>query len=73
MYLLVTAGGFIGFPIDVTGCSLFWRPAVLKSLQIKMITDVQLAVCANLLGAGLFLLIVLYHYIAANHSGKGSS
>jgi len=45
---------FVWFP----GEKKFWR----------MITDVQLAICANLLGAGLFLLIVLYHYIAANHS-----
>ncbi|XP_071453250.1 dolichyl-diphosphooligosaccharide--protein glycosyltransferase subunit 4 [Hetaerina americana] len=33
-----------------------------------MITDVQLAVFANVLGVTLFLLVVLYHYIAANYS-----
>jgi hypothetical protein len=32
-----------------------------------MITDVQLAVFANILGVALFLLVVLYHYIAANN------
>ncbi|XP_039277194.1 dolichyl-diphosphooligosaccharide--protein glycosyltransferase subunit 4 [Nilaparvata lugens] len=33
-----------------------------------MISDVQLAVFANFLGVSLFLLVVLYHYIAANYS-----
>nr|XP_018898386.1 PREDICTED: dolichyl-diphosphooligosaccharide--protein glycosyltransferase subunit 4 [Bemisia tabaci] len=33
-----------------------------------MITDVQLAVFANVLGVSLFLLVVLYHYISANHT-----
>ncbi|KAG8230799.1 hypothetical protein J437_LFUL010578 [Ladona fulva] len=33
-----------------------------------MITDVQLAVFANVLGVTLFLLVVLYHYIAANYT-----
>ncbi|XP_065225433.1 dolichyl-diphosphooligosaccharide--protein glycosyltransferase subunit 4 [Planococcus citri] len=32
-----------------------------------MITDVQLAVFANLLGIVLFLLVVLYHYVSVNH------
>ena len=31
----------------------------------RMITDVQLAVFANVLGVSLFLLVVLYHYVAA--------
>ncbi|KAH9529194.1 oligosaccharyltransferase [Dermatophagoides farinae] len=34
----------------------------------KMITDVQLAIFANILGVTLFLLVVLYHYIAVNSS-----
>ncbi len=38
-----------------------------------MITDIQLAMFANMLGVTVFLLVVLYHYIAANspkqHSG----
>lgn len=31
-----------------------------------MITDVQLAIFANLLGISLFLLVVLYHYVTSN-------
>jgi hypothetical protein len=31
-----------------------------------MITDVQLAVFANVLGVTIFLLVVAYHYIAVN-------
>lgn len=34
---------------------------------MQMITDVQLAVFANMLGVTVFLLVVLYHYIAANN------
>ncbi|XP_005882439.1 PREDICTED: dolichyl-diphosphooligosaccharide--protein glycosyltransferase subunit 4-like [Myotis brandtii] len=29
-----------------------------------MITEVQLAIFANMLGVSLFLLVVLYHYVA---------
>jgi len=32
-----------------------------------MVTDVQLAVFVNLLGVSLFLLVVAYHYVAANN------
>ena len=32
-----------------------------------MITDVQLAIFANVLGVTLFLLVVLFHYVAANN------
>eukprot|EP00095_Tigriopus_kingsejongensis_P002264 snap_masked-scaffold633_size121756-processed-gene-0.12 protein:Tk02264 transcript:snap_masked-scaffold633_size121756-processed-gene-0.12-mRNA-1 annotation:"probable cation-transporting atpase 13a3-like" len=35
-----------------------------------MITDVQLAVFANMLGVTVFLLVVLYHYIAANNPSR---
>ncbi|XP_024429713.1 dolichyl-diphosphooligosaccharide--protein glycosyltransferase subunit 4-like [Desmodus rotundus] len=35
-----------------------------------MITDVQLAVFANVLAVSLFLLDVLYHYVAANNPKK---
>ena len=31
-----------------------------------MITDIQLALFANFLGVSLFLLVVLYHYVASN-------
>ena len=31
-----------------------------------MITDVQLAIFANVLGVSLFLFVVLYHYITVN-------
>ncbi|PKU28920.1 dolichyl-diphosphooligosaccharide--protein glycosyltransferase subunit 4 [Limosa lapponica baueri] len=35
-----------------------------------MITDVQLAIFANMLGVSLFLLVVLYHYVAVNNPKK---
>ncbi len=35
-----------------------------------MITDVQLAIFANVLGVSLFLLVVLYHYVAVNNPKK---
>ena len=37
---------------------------------ISMITDVQLAIFANMLGVSLFLLIILYHYVAVNNPRK---
>ena len=39
----------------------------------RMITDVQLAIFANLLGVSVFLLVVLYHYIAANNPKSHAS
>ncbi|XP_065332882.1 dolichyl-diphosphooligosaccharide--protein glycosyltransferase subunit 4 [Cloeon dipterum] len=33
-----------------------------------MISDVQLAIFANVLGVTIFLLVILYHYINANHA-----
>ncbi len=39
-----------------------------SSLQgAKMISDVQLAIFANVLGVSLFLLVVLYHFVAVNN------
>ncbi|XP_028809382.1 dolichyl-diphosphooligosaccharide--protein glycosyltransferase subunit 4 [Denticeps clupeoides] len=35
-----------------------------------MLTDVHLAVFANMLGVSLFLLVVLYHYVAVNNPKK---
>ena len=32
-----------------------------------MISDVQLAIFANVMGVTLFLLVVLFHYVAANN------
>jgi hypothetical protein len=32
-----------------------------------MITDVQLAIFANLVGVGIFALVVLFHFVAANN------
>ena len=32
-----------------------------------MITDIQLAAFANILGVSLFLLVVLYHFVAVNN------
>uniref|UniRef100_A0A1X7V2K3 Dolichyl-diphosphooligosaccharide--protein glycosyltransferase subunit 4 n=1 Tax=Amphimedon queenslandica TaxID=400682 RepID=A0A1X7V2K3_AMPQE len=37
-----------------------------------MISDVQLAIFANVLGVTLFLLVVLYHYIVANNPKKSA-
>lgn len=39
-------------------------------LARRMITDVQLAIFANMLGVSLFLLVVLYHYVAVNNPKK---
>ncbi|KAF4114999.1 hypothetical protein G5714_005222 [Onychostoma macrolepis] len=36
----------------------------------EMVTDVQLAIFANMLGVSLFLLVVLYHYVAVNNPKK---
>mgnify|MGYP002050111881 CR=1 FL=1 len=33
----------------------------------KMISDIQLAMFANIIGILLFLLVVLYHFIQANY------
>lgn len=35
-----------------------------------MITDVQLAVFANVLGVSVFLLVLLYHFIVASANKK---
>ena len=35
--------------------------------RVKMISDVQLAIFANVMGVTLFLLVVLFHYVAANN------
>ncbi|XP_025738307.1 dolichyl-diphosphooligosaccharide--protein glycosyltransferase subunit 4-like [Callorhinus ursinus] len=35
-----------------------------------MITDVRLAIFTNKLGMSLFLLVVLYHYVAVNNPKK---
>jgi Oligosaccaryltransferase len=38
-----------------------------------MITDIQLAIFANVLGVSLFLLVILYHYISANNPKVATS
>lgn len=35
-----------------------------------MITDIQLAVFANVLGVSIFLLVVIYHYVSVNYPSK---
>ena len=35
-----------------------------------MITDVQLAIFANMLGMSFFLLVILYHHVAVNNPKK---
>lgn len=46
------------------------RPRRSRAQLIRMITDVQLAIFANMLGVSLFLLVVLYHYVAVNNPKK---
>nr|XP_035946079.1 dolichyl-diphosphooligosaccharide--protein glycosyltransferase subunit 4 [Halichoerus grypus]XP_035946080.1 dolichyl-diphosphooligosaccharide--protein glycosyltransferase subunit 4 [Halichoerus grypus] len=46
------------------------RTASRGARLIRMITDVQLAIFANMLGVSLFLLVVLYHYVAVNNPKK---
>ncbi|XP_053456214.1 dolichyl-diphosphooligosaccharide--protein glycosyltransferase subunit 4-like [Nycticebus coucang] len=36
----------------------------------RVITDVQLAILANMLGVSLFFLVVLYDYVAVNNPKK---
>ena len=44
---------------------------LLQGLQhYNMISDVQLALFANVLGILVFVLVVLYHYVAANNPKK---
>ncbi|XP_065257919.1 dolichyl-diphosphooligosaccharide--protein glycosyltransferase subunit 4 [Chrysemys picta bellii] len=45
-------------------------PGSLRAATSAMITDVQLAIFANMLGVSLFLLVVLYHYVAVNNPKK---
>ncbi|XP_053456213.1 dolichyl-diphosphooligosaccharide--protein glycosyltransferase subunit 4-like [Nycticebus coucang] len=43
-----------------------WSPAELT----RVITDVQVAILANMLGVSLFFLVVLYDYVAVNNPKK---
>lgn len=54
-------GAFSRSPRDASACFPVPR---------RMITDVQLAIFANMLGVSLFLLVVLYHYVAVNNPKK---
>lgn len=56
--------------MPVRGGSLRGMPARTSLLPRRMITDVQLAIFANMLGVSLFLLVVLYHYVAVNNPKK---
>ena len=51
----------------VNNHAYFCAAPFLLSLSIIMISDVQLAIFANVLGVTLFLMVVLYHYIVANN------
>lgn len=42
-------------------------PLHCSGVPVKMISDVQLAIFANVMGVTLFLLVVLFHYVAANN------
>ncbi|PIC42490.1 hypothetical protein B9Z55_009551 [Caenorhabditis nigoni] len=35
-----------------------------------MISDVQLGICANILGIAMLMLVVLFHYLSANQKNK---
>ncbi|KAJ8275311.1 hypothetical protein COCON_G00099360 [Conger conger] len=50
--------------------SIFGFPRRSNKLRAIMVTDVQLAIFANMLGVSLFLLVVLYHYVAVNNPKK---
>lgn len=49
---------------------LFIQTSPLMFFHYRMVTDVQLAIFANMLGVSLFLLVVLYHYVAVNNPKK---
>ncbi|EAX00648.1 hCG23722, partial [Homo sapiens] len=57
-------------PVQVSDFGLvrWWRRS--RAGLVRMITDVQLAIFANMLGVSLFLLVVLYHYVAVNNPKK---
>ncbi|XP_019826127.1 dolichyl-diphosphooligosaccharide--protein glycosyltransferase subunit 4 [Bos indicus] len=57
-------------PVQVYYLKLVHRPRRSRAQLISMITDVQLAIFANMLGVSLFLLVVLYHYVAVNNPKK---
>ena len=67
------AGNMIGFAfktlwlVQVSYLKLVPRPSQNRAQLISMITDVQLSMFPNVLGVSLFLLVVLYHYMAVNH------
>ena len=46
------------------------RSLFVYHVAFKMISDVQLALFANVLGVLVFVLVVLYHYVAANNPKK---
>lgn len=50
------------FKVDLSIAS-----ACSSTVPVKMISDVQLAIFANVMGVTLFLLVVLFHYVAANN------
>ncbi|KAI5125228.1 Dolichyl-Diphosphooligosaccharide--Protein Glycosyltransferase Subunit 4 [Manis pentadactyla] len=59
-----------GTVLQVSYLALERAPRGSQAELIRMITDVQLAIFANMLGVSLFLLVVLYHYVAVNNPKK---
>lgn len=57
-------------PVQLSYLELVRRQRRSRAQLIRMITDVQLAIFANMLGVSLFLLVVLYHYVAVNNPKK---
>ena len=49
---------------------LYLLLSLTSAFTFQMITDVQLAVFANVVGVCLFVLVVLYHYVSVNGQKK---
>ncbi|XP_043752695.1 dolichyl-diphosphooligosaccharide--protein glycosyltransferase subunit 4-like [Cervus elaphus] len=55
---------------QVSYLKLVPRPRRNRAQLISMITEVQLAIFAKVLGVSLFLLVILCHYVAVNNPKK---
>ncbi|XP_006862927.1 PREDICTED: dolichyl-diphosphooligosaccharide--protein glycosyltransferase subunit 4-like [Chrysochloris asiatica] len=54
-------------PVQVAYLELVRSERRSPAWLMRIITDMQLAIFANMLGMFLFLLVVLYHYVAINN------
>ncbi|XP_061436709.1 dolichyl-diphosphooligosaccharide--protein glycosyltransferase subunit 4 isoform X1 [Lethenteron reissneri] len=62
-------GGRAGVVVSHSAAS---AASAVSASVAAMITDVQLAIFANVLGVSLFLLVVLYHYVAVNNPKRSA-